>query len=99
MAIELAVVETTGSTTAVSVGSLISDPNTSATLSFKLLCVSDPGAAPSGAAVVHFSANASTEPGAYLAPHAPTFTIECAPSELWVSVHGEDEFVQIVSVR
>lgn len=96
MSIQLAVVSTTGSTGSVNLGDFIAaNP---AALSLKLLSDSDPASSPVDVATVHLSADVQNTAGYFLTPGAPTLDIICDPSDLWVSVHGDDEFVQILAV-
>ena len=96
MSLEISVVETTGPDDSVNLGSVVGLSGT-VSMKMRLLSNSAPDVAPINVATIHLSASASTTPGVFLTPNAPTFDISCDPSLLWLSVHGEDEFVQILA--
>jgi hypothetical protein len=98
MSIQFAVIETTGDDAAIQLSTLIS--GSAASMTIKLLNTANPASGVVNVATVHRDEGgglASGE-GFFLTPGAPTLTITCDPTDLWVSVHGEGEFVQIIAV-
>jgi hypothetical protein len=95
MAITIHTIDSTGPASGVNVASLVSaNP---ARMTFTLLNDSDPGSAPSDIATIHLSESVTTTPGVFLTAGAPRITVTADPATLWVSVHGEGDFVQVVT--
>jgi len=95
MPVQIATVPYTDGQSAVNLGTLILGSHASMTL--QLLNDGDPGSPPSGTATIHLSASVKTTPGYFLGAVSPSVPVECDPSLLWVFVHAEGDFVQVIA--
>jgi len=95
MSVQIVTVPYTDGSSGVNLGTLIS--GSSAAMTLQLVNDADPGTEPGDAATIHLSESVQSTPGYFLTAVSPSLPITCDPSLLWVFVHGEGDFVQVIA--
>lgn len=98
MALEIAQVNYTGQGVLVSLDTVVSSPSTPATMTLSGLNTSDPMQGTTERIYLYLT-SIDQAPWYILCPSAPSVTLTAKPEDIWVSVLGTDDVLQIIAVR